>query len=282
MKKLVLAIIAALLVAAVVVAGCGKKEASAPKGAQAILDKSQKASQEVKSLKSSGSADILTPQSEVKESKMTFVMEGNIVSESEVEARITASEDSGKKTDVYIVGGYAYSFDATTGWVKQKVDSAQGLGSGMLTPGQLTGLGKYAENLKELPEEGNNYVLSFDVGPKFFEKSLADVGQSGSQPAGGDQQSAQDMVKLAREMLKGLKMSVVMKIDKTTYLPSETTIKMSLKEIPIIGNMSVDMKMAFTDYNVPVSVALPAEAQNAKEVPAGLPGGLPGIPGLGL
>ncbi len=282
MKKLVLAIMVMLLIAAVVAAGCGKKEASAPKGAQAVLDKSQKASQEVKSLKASGSAAILTPQSEVKESKMTFEMEGNIISESEVEAKITASEDKGKKTEAYIVGGYAYSFDTTTGWVKQKVDSAQELGTGMLTPGQLTSLGKYAENLKELPEEGNNYVLSFDVGSKFFEKSLTGAEQPGSQPAGEDQQSTQDMLKLAREMLKGLKMSVVMKIDKTTYYPNETTIKMSLKEMPIIGDMSVDMKMAFTDYNKPVSVTLPAEAQNAKELPAGMPGGLPGIPGLGL
>jgi hypothetical protein len=166
--------------------------------------------------------------------------------------------------------------------VKQKVDSAQELGGGILTPGQITGLGKYAENLKELPEEGNNYVLSFDVGSEFFEKTLAGAEQPGSQPASEDQQSAQDMVKLAREMLKGLEMSVVMKIDKSTYYPSETTIKMSLKEIPIIGDMSVDMKMAFSNYNEPVTVALPAEAQNAKEIQGGLPGGLPSIPGLGL
>lgn len=282
MKKLVLAIIATLLIAAVVVAGCGKKEASTPKGAQAILDKSQKASQEVKSLKASGSADILTPQSEVKESKMTFDMEGNIISETEVEAKITASEDNGKKTEAYIIDGYAYSFDTTTGWVKQKVDSAQELGSGMLTPGQITGLGKYAENLKELPEEGDNYVLSFDVGSEFFEKTLTGAEQPGSEPASEDQQAAQDIVKLAREMLKGLKMSVVMKIDKSTYYPSETTINMSLKDAPIIGDMSVDMKMAFSDYNKPVTVALPAEAQNAKEIQGGLPGGLPSIPGLGL
>ena len=51
MKKLALAVLVALLVATVVVAGCGKKESKAPTGAQGILAKSQEAVKSIKSFK---------------------------------------------------------------------------------------------------------------------------------------------------------------------------------------------------------------------------------------
>jgi outer membrane murein-binding lipoprotein Lpp len=281
MKKLVLVVVAVVLVAAVVVAGCGKKS-DAPTSAQGILDKSQQASQDVKSLKANGSADVLTPDSEVKESKTTFQMEGNIISETDVEAKIVATDQSGEKTEAYVMDGYAYSYSPTTGWVKQKVDSAAELGGGMMTPGQLTNLSKYAENLEKLPDEGNNYVISFDVGSKFFEEALegADF-TSSSSPSSEEEQNAQAMVELAKQMLAGLKMNIVMKIDKTTYLPSETAVKMSLKDAPMLGDMTVDMTMNFSDYDQPVTVSLPPEAQNAQEMPS-TAGGIPSIPGLGI
>ena len=281
MKKLMLAVVAALVVALLVVAGCGKKS-NAPTSAQGILEKSQQASKEIKSLKASGSADVLTPDSEVKESKVAFDMEGNIISETEVQAKIVATDEKGEKTEAYIMDGYAYSYNPDTGWVKQKVDSSQQLTSGFMTPSQLTDLSKYAENLKKLPDEGNNFVISYDVSSKFFEKTLEGTATGSSAPATEEEKAAQDMVELAKQMLAGLKMTVVMKIDKTTYYPSETKVTMTLKDAPLLGDMSVDMKIAFTDYNQPVTVSLPPEAQNAQEVPSGTAGGIPSIPGLGI
>ncbi len=281
MKKLVLAVVAAMLIAVVVLAGCGNKSA-APTSAQGILDRSQEASQDVESLKASGSADVLTPDSEVKESRMTFDMEGNIISETEVEAKIVATDDKGEKTEAYVMDGYAYSYSATTGWVKQKVDSAAELGSGMMTPGQLADMSKYAENLEKLPDEGNNYVISFDVGSKFIEEALEGATATSSAPESEEAQNAQDMIELAKQMLAGLEMNIVMKIDKTTYLPSATSVKMSLKDAPLLGDMSVDMAMTFSGYNEPVTVSLPPEAQNAQEIPSAAAGGIPSIPGLGI
>ncbi len=273
MKRIIIAFVAVLLVAAAVAAGCGKKS-EAPSGAKAILDKSQSVADQIKSLKANGDAVVNTPQSEVKETKMTFEMEGNIISKTEVNARISATDQSGKKTDAYIVDGWAYSYSATTGWVKQKVEDAQEFA--LMTPNQINELSKYAEDAKQLPDEGNNYVISFNVGSKFFEQTLEGAEKSDSSPA--DPQT----LEMAKALFKSLNMSMVMKIDKTTYYPSETTVKMSADSVPILGKTDVALKMLFTGYNQPVDVTLPPEAQAARELPAGTSGGLPTIPGLGL
>ena len=87
-----------------------------------------------------------------------------------------------------------------------------------------------------------------------------------------------------KDMFKGLKMGVVYKIDRNTMLADSASVTMSMKNAPIIGDMSIDMTVTFTDYNVPVTITLPPEAQNAPEVQpnaSGVPS-IPSIPGLGL
>ena len=278
-----MALTATLLVSALLVAGCGCGKSSKPAtGAQAILDQSQKATADVKSVKAAGTANVITPDSEVKEARTTFEMQGNFISETEVQARIVATDEKGQTTEAYIMDGYAYSYSTLTGWEKQKVDEAQGLSSGMISPGQVTELSKYAENLEELPEEDGSYVISFDVGSKFFEETLTGAQDQAAEPTTEEQQAAQDMMELAKQMLDGLEMTVVMKIDKETYFPTSIVLEMSLKDAPMLGDMSVEMEVSFSEYNTPVAVVLPEEAKSAPERPSGLPGGLPGIPGLGL
>ena len=279
MKKLGLAVIVALLIAAVVVAGCGKKESKAPTGAQAVLSKSQQASKNIKSFKAGGTADLQTPQSEVKANKITYDSQTKVITTSDVETALKATDDKGKTTQVYIVGGYMYSFDTAQGWTKQKVENAEQLtGSNLFSPNQISEMGKYAKNLKQLPDEGNNYVISFDVGTKFFENALAGAGQSSSP---SNAQASKDAMDLIKGMLGGLSMNVVMKVDKTTYYPSSAKINVGLKGAPMIGDLTALTDMAFTGYNEPVTITLPPEAQSAKEV-APSATGLPNIPGLGL
>lgn len=276
MKKFTIALLALFFVTSVVLVGCGKKKEST--GAEAILKKSQAVADDIKSLRASGDAVINTPESEVQETKMTFEMEGNIISETEVNAKITAIDEDGKRTDAYIVDGWAYSYSPTTGWVKQKVEDAQDFGAGaLMTPNQISELSKYAEELKQLPDEGNNYVLSFKVGTRFFEQAF----QGAEEAAGGSAPTDQETLEMAKALLKGLNMTMTMKIDKTTHFPSETRVSMSAETVPILGKMDVSLTMRFTDYNKPVDVTLPAEAQAARELPPGA-GGLPSLPGLGL
>jgi outer membrane lipoprotein-sorting protein len=280
MKKLALAVLVALLVATVVVAGCGKKESKAPTGAQGILAKSQEAVKSIKSFKGNGSADLKTPQSESKEAKYTYNMQEKIITSDDLQVSFSATQQNGQQNLVYVMDGYMYSYSSAQGWEKQKVASAQQvLGTSFVSPDQISKMSKYAQNLKKLPDEGNNYVLSFSVSSKFFENALStSTGSSSSSSQSKPDQSTMDLIK---GLLQSLSMKIKTNIDKTTYYPSSTNVAVSIKDAPLIGNMSVAMDMTFSDYNAPVTITLPPEAQAAKEV-APSATGLPTIPGLGL
>jgi hypothetical protein len=281
MRKVLLVLVALLLVAVLVVVGCGKKDET--ESAQEIVNKSQEASESIKSLKATGRIDFKTPEAEEKEEKLDYEAEVNIVSEDDVQARIVATDDKGEKNEAYLYEGYMYSYSPVAGWTKQKVENLEQLQStGITSPSDLTELSKYAENLKKLPDEGNNYVISFNVGTKFFDEALgAAEGATSSEDATGSQE-VDEMMQMVKEMVKGLKVKVVMKIDKKSFYTSEADIDASMKGVPIFGDISIAVDSAFSDYNAPVEIALPAEAQNAKEVTGGLPSGLPGLPGLGF
>jgi hypothetical protein len=286
MKKAVIVLLAALLIGAAVVAGCGGKStktASSP--AQDVLQKSQAKMQEIKSVKLAGKASVLTPQSEVKEESYEFAAEMKLLSKDDVEMKMVSKDSAGKPTDAYMVGGYVYTNDPNAGWTKQKVDASSGVSSSMLSPTGIADLSKYAQNMKLMPEQGGKYVVSFDVGSKFFEDMLnqaaASTGSPSSTPSSEDKKAAQELAQTMKDMMGGLQMGVVYKIDKNTMLADSTTIKMSMKGAPIVGDMTADMTATFADYNAPVTITLPPEAQNAKEVQPG-PSGIPSIPGLPL
>lgn len=283
MKKLLLGALVALMVASLVIAGCGKKDSGSPTSASGILTRSEKVSQGAKSFKVSGSAVVQTPGSEEKETKSTFTGEFNVISTSNVEARLVAHDGKGQESQAYIQGDYVYTYSASSGWEKQKIQSVKDLSAGMVTPGNLSALTKYAQNVKKLPDKGNNYVISFDVGSKFFENALSEVGQEASSaPSSAEQSTAKEVGDLFKGVAAGIKMSVVMKVDKTSYYPTEVTVTASAKGIPVLGDVSLDSTVAFSDYNQPVTVTLPAEAASAKEKTTGLPSGIPSVPGLGL
>jgi uncharacterized protein YdeI (BOF family) len=288
MKKAVIVSLAVLLIGAAVAAGCGGKStktASSP--AQKVLADSQAKMQEIQTVKLAGKAVVLTPQSEVKEESFDFTADMKLVSKDDVEMHMVAKDSTGKPTDVYMVGGYIYTNDPTTGWTKQKAESStSGSVSGsLMSPTGLTELSKYATNMKMVTDPSGKYVVSFDVGPKFFEQVINQAAQAGntqtSTPSTEDQKAAEQLAQTMKDMMAGIQMGVVYKIDKSTLLADSSTIKMSLKGAPIVGDMSADMNVNFSDYNAPVTITLPPEAQNAREVQPG-PSGIPSIPGLPL
>jgi hypothetical protein len=149
----------------------------------------------------------------------------------------------------------------------------------------LTELSKYATDMKLTTDSSGQYVVTFDVGPKFFEQVLDEAAGTseteGSTPSSEDQQAAEQLAQTMKDMMAGIQMGVVYKINKSTMLADSSSLKMSMKDAPIVGDMSADMTMNFSNYNDPVTITLPAEAQNAREVQPG-PSGIPSIPGMPL
>jgi hypothetical protein len=284
MKKVVIVIGMVLLLGALVAAGCGSSSsANKPAGqAQQILKDNQAKMAGVKTVKMTGKATVQTPQSETKTDTVTYQAEMQVTSPSDVQMHMVATDSTGKKSEMYVVGGYLYSFDANKGWTKEKVNGAS-VQSNLLTPSGVAGLAKYAENVKLSTGTPTQYVVTFDVGSKLFEQMLSQA-TSGTQSTAPASQAEQQLANSMKDMLKGIKMGVVYKINKSTGLADSAAVSMSLKGTPVVGDISVDSAVTFTEYNVPVNITLPPEAQNAPEVqpnPSGIPN-IPSIPGLGL
>jgi len=143
------------------------------------------------------------------------------------------------------------------------------------SPAEIAKFAENAENLKVVSETGTSYKISFDIGQALLKE------QMGSQQDMGE--LSPEMQKMLDDMLKNMKMSAVFTINKKTMFIEDANIKMTLTDFPMVGDMALDMTMAFSDFNEPVSVSLPPEAANAQEV-AEIPSasGFPGFPGLGL
>jgi len=286
MKKVVIVSLAVLMIGAIIAAGCGSKATkSASSPAQQVLEKSQAKMQDVQTVKITGKANVLTPQSEVKKESYDFDASMKIISKDDVEMQMVAKDSAGKTTAVYMLGGYVYTNDPTTGWTKQKAQSSGNATSSLLSPSGITELSKYATNMKLEPVRGGTYTVSFDVGSKYFQllidQATAGTDTGSTSPSGEDQKAAQQLAQTMKDMMAGIQMGVVYKIDKNSMLAQSSTINMSMKGAPIVGDMTADMTANFSDYNAPVTVTLPPEAQNAREVQPG-PSGIPSIPGLGL
>jgi len=286
MKKVLLGFAAAMLIVAFVVAGCGSKSASnkpATSQAKQVLDSSQAKMQDVQTVKMTGTATVLTPQSETKSETIKLDGQVKILSKTDAEMHMSATASNGQVTDIYVIGGYEYTNDPVKGWTKQKVTPGQFAQSGAITPESISSLTKYAENMKLAPDQNGMYVITFNVGPQFFEQALNQASSASTGDASADQ-AAQQLSQTLKDMLKGIQMTAVYKVNKSTMLADSANIKMFMKGAPVLGDVTVTMNMTFTDYNAPVTITLPPEAAGAQEVqpsPSGVPN-LPSIPGLGL
>jgi hypothetical protein len=288
MKKVAIGLLASLLIAAVLVAGCGgSKTTSKPVSskAQDILTTNQGNMQDVKYVKMKGTATVNTPGAEVKTETTQIEAEMKVNGPKDSEVYMKTTESSGAVSEVYVQDGYAYTYEPNAGWSKMKVDSGGGLSSGNFTPEAISDLTKFAQAVTMKPEQNGKYVITFDLGDKFFTEMLNQAGStSGTTPSSAEQSAGQQLSQTMGEMLKGIQMNVVYTVDKKTLLGDKVTIDVSMKNAPALGDMSANITATFYDYGVPVTITLPPEAQNAPERQPG-PGGLPNIPsipGLGL
>jgi hypothetical protein len=159
-----------------------------------------------------------------------------------------------------------YTYDLNSGWVKRKVTGEDALSTAVPTPDQLSEMSEYAENLRLLPEEDGKHVVAFDVSPDFFSKYSEGL----TDPSG-----------ILKDYLKDIEVSVTYCIDESTMYADNVEVDLSMKGIPLFGDISGFISIAFSEFDQPVDITLPAEAMNAPEKEL-LPGDIPSMPGLGL
>ncbi len=275
MKRMIVVALTALLVVAVLIAGCGGKKtdqdgtSNGKLDAKTILEKSNEAMREIKSVRTTGDYDIQAPGMGYED--VTFQMEMELVvnGPEDVSGRIIMVDAQTGEQVLYMDDGIVYFEVPGQGWYKQPLSSAAGVSS-TPTPQEMEQFSKAAENMKITSEDGTSWTISFDIGSKYLEEAM-----KGSETTEGLTPELQSMVE---EILKTMKMSAVFKITKSSYLLEAADVKMSMEGGEGLGSMSADVAMTFSDFDQQFDVALPPEAASAQEAPS-TGGLLPGVPG---
>jgi predicted nuclease of predicted toxin-antitoxin system len=292
MRKSLLGSLAVLLAIGLLVglllAGCGGSSTSGTAtssgslNAKRILEQSSKKMQAVKTAKATGSYKLAgTPAtgtsspSGAQNMEFSYQMEMDVSNPDKPEMHMVM-KGQGQTTDLYITGGFVYMNVPGKGWVKTPAGTTSE-GMAQATPAEITQFANNAENLKIISEDADSYKLSFDIGKKYIQDQL--------KKEQGGTNLGPDVEKLMNQMINNMKMTAVFTINKATSYIENVDLVMSIKNMPAVGDMNLAMSMAFSDFNKPVAVALPAGAANAQEMselPSGTNGGIPTIPGLGL
>ena len=276
MRKMTFATAASLLLMVTLTCGCGKKDRKISK-AEKIIKESAAKMAVVSSFTSSGAGKVLTPQSETKEESFTFDGVVKVAGDDQVEAQMAGTSD-GKQVQTIILGGYIYEYNSNSGWKRRKLDEAGGIGTAQfVNPSTIKRMTEFAESIRLMPDEGGNYVVAFDVGGKFFDNLLAELKEQMPQSSGAES----SMMELIESVLAGIDINMVLKVDKGTMLWTEASIKASMEGVGVLGDMSTDTNLRFSEYNQPVTVSVPPEALNAPEVQQNQ-FQLPSLPGLGI
>lgn len=253
MKKLVIVCVSfmAILLLTAGTIGCGgSSSASAPEA----LEKSNTAMNDVLKFKMKAEAKT-NMDMEGGSGTMEMEMKADMSDEEAPKVQVAAA-GMGTDSDIYMFGQYTYMNIPGQGWVKAAVTDMSDYEQ--MTPTGVSNMTEGAENVKMVSETDDYYEISFDVGQKYLQSLFGDESL-------GDE-LGEEFSKMMEEMLKGLSISIVVKIDKKTSYITDAKMKMDFKDIPMVGDMSMDMNMEYDDFNGAFEVELPAEANDAREV----------------
>lgn len=255
MRKVLPIVLAALLAAALIVAGCGK---TAPKvgDAQKLLEDSNKAMQSVKSYKATGTISMYSNAPDAGKMNFDFEMQIQQTGSNDFAGRMTMNS-MGQKTEIYMVNGYAYTNDPEKGWVKQPLSDLTDF-SRLASPADISELGDAAQNARILTEDSQYYNIAFDLNADYI-KELMGMEK-------GTENLSSEEKKIAKEMLEGMQMSAVFKIEKSTMYVVGMAMSFNIPDMPAVGALKMEEKINISEFNTPVEITLPPEAQNAKEV----------------
>jgi hypothetical protein len=263
------------LLVAVLVAGCGGGGTtggveSTKLSAQEILEESNLKMQEVTSLKANGFYKAAMGEAGSEAMDFDFEMEIDMTNAESPEVHMVM-RGMGQDTEVYMSEGIAYASVPGQGWVKGPAGDTDSFKQA--TPAEIAKFAEDAEDLKILAEDGTHYELAFVISEQYLRNQMSSEFDM--------QDLGPEVEKMMNDMIKGMKMNAVFKIAKDTMFIEVAKIAMEIKDMPMLGSMTLDMELEFSDFNEPVAVALPAEAANAVESPD-LSNTIPGFPGFGF
>lgn len=245
-----------LIVPTVLAPGCGKKE-SDPGALRDIIDASNETMQRVKTFELKFNSIVDAPVLSDKKEKLSVTATADISNKDNLKYHIQFS-GIGTSTEAYSIDNYLYANVPDKGWMKSPADEVHGLMDVFqLSPSELNKLTDNAQGLKLRSETDKNYVISFKVGPEFFEEAVI------------DRQAMKDIepeVKyMIKEMSKRTIINAVFTIDKETMRVTEVDLGMDVKDIELVGDINMKIKAGFSKYDEPVEITLPPEAVNARD-----------------
>jgi predicted small lipoprotein YifL len=255
MRKVLLVVTAALLAVTIVAAGCGKKNPTEG-NAQKLIKDSNKAMQSLKSYKAVGSINISSSVVSQGATSVSFEMQIQQNGPKDFQGHMMISA-LGKNMEVYIANGYVYTNDPEKGWVKQPLSSVSDF-STLASPADISKLGDAATNARILTEDSQYYKIAFDLNADYLKQLM------GSQASNKNLSSEEK--KIADEMLKGMQMGAIFKLEKSTMYINSMVMNFNIQNVPSAGKLKMEEKIDLSEFNKPVEVNLPAEAQNAQEV----------------
>ncbi|MBU4193479.1 MAG: hypothetical protein KKE79_04580 [Actinobacteria bacterium] len=264
-----------LIAIALTLSGCGggrdTTDLSAEK-AREVLDDSNRKMGELESLEAYGSYDLEAQGPQGEDLDFEFQVEMD-VSPGNPEVHMTI-DSAGETTDVYMKDGYTYLRVPDEGWVKTEAGASDADGFSPPTPTRILEFSENARNLRMISEDRDHYRLAFDVGEEFLEQQIkAGFGVGGS-VAGSEE--------VLQEIIDKTEMTAVFRISKATRYIENADFTMKIGNMPMVGDVSLTIRMEFSRFNEPVNISLPPEALDATEIKPTPkpPPALPGIPGI--
>jgi len=228
--KKVLMFTAILVVAGLLVAGCGGKQTSS--SAKQVLDKALK---NLKALKSYKATVTITSASGTSAPTPTTSANIEVTTEGGA-ATHSVMNYSGTKIEGYEVGGFDYTNQAGQGWTKQQAASAKPLNV-EIADSLKTGI----KDLKILSQDDKSYRLSLKMST-----STSSAQDSSSASSTGTTTTTE----------------FVVKVDKSTMNIKEISVKAATAASS--GSQAQEEVIAFSGENSAITITLPEEAKNAK------------------
>lgn len=264
MKKFLAACLSMLVILSLFIGavGCG---GSSSANATKILEESSAEMKDVVKFKVKTTAKT-TADIEGTDQDMEMEMKSDMSDPDEPKAQVVVA-GMGSDSDVYLYGQYTYINIPNQGWVKAATSDMSDYEQ--MTPSGISDMSEGATNVMMKSETDDYYEISFDIGKKYLQDIFS------NQSVGN--QLGEEFTQMMEEMLKGLSMSLVVKIEKDSKNIETAKIKMAFKDMPMVGDMSINMDMKFSDFNGDFEIELPAEAETAREIsPEELQNLLPG------
>jgi len=225
---------AILVVASLLVAGCGGKQTSS---AKLVLDKALAHLRALKSFKvsitwtsaSGTSAPSSSSSAQASRADIDVTTEGGL-------AMHSTSDQGGQKTDEYLLDGVAYGYAEGQGWLKQDASSTKAINV-QIADSLKTG----TKDLKILSQDASSYRLSFKM------STSTSSAQDSSSTSSTETTTTTEFV---------------VKVDKPAMNIQEMSVKAAPSASP--GSQAQEEVITFSGQNSPITIKLPEEAKNAK------------------